>query len=186
MQALIDACAAGELPGRIACVVSDKEQARALIRAREANIPAFFVNPKRFAGKDAYEQEVLSVLQRHRVDVVALAGYMRIVGPMLLGAYPGKILNIHPSLLPAFPGLNAIRQAFDYGVKVTGVTVHFVDEGVDTGPIILQETVVIEAGDTLASLEAKIHKVEHEIYKRALSLYIDGRLQIEGRKVIVK
>lgn len=186
LQALMDGCAAGELRARIACVVSDKERARALQRARDAGVPAFFVDPQRFADKAAYESEIVSVLRRHRADVVALAGYMRIVGPVLLGAYPGKIFNIHPSLLPAFPGLDAIRQAFEYGVKVTGVTVHFIDEGVDTGPVILQEPVVVEADDTLETLEAKIHRVEHEMYKRALSLYIDGRLQIEGRKVLVK
>lgn len=169
----------------IAVVISDKEDARGLERAREFGLPAFFVSAKELKPKEVYEQRIVALLQEHRVDLVCLAGYMRIVGRQLLDAYQGRIMNIHPALLPCFPGLNAQRQALDYGVKVSGCTVHFVDPGVDTGPIILQAAVEVKDNDTEETLSQRILKEEHQIYSRAITLFFRNRLKIQGRKVII-
>ncbi len=183
LQAIIDACGRGEVSARVAVVVSNKADAKALQRAKTHNIPAFFVDAKAHAAKDDYEREILKILQSHQVELVALAGYMKIVGKILIEAYPQKIMNIHPALLPSFPGLHAARQAMEYGVKITGVTIHFVDEGVDTGPIILQEAVNVRDNDTEETLLARIHAVEHKLYPRAIHLFSEGKLKITGRKV---
>jgi phosphoribosylglycinamide formyltransferase-1 len=187
LQAIIDAHEAGMLRADIAVVVSNKQDAQALERARQHDIPDVFVDPKPFAGqpegRQAYDQQLLEVLRKHDVGLVALAGYMRIVTPALINAYRYQMMNIHPSLLPAFPGLEAQKQALEWGAKVAGCTVHFVTEGVDEGPIILQSTVPVQEDDTPETLAARILVEEHRIYPRALQLYVDGRLRIEGRRV---
>jgi phosphoribosylglycinamide formyltransferase-1 len=169
----------------IVVVISDKKKARGLERAREFNLNAFFVSPKKLKPKEVYEKKIIEILKNHHVELVCLAGYMRIVGEELLNAYNGRIVNIHPSLLPSFPGLHAQQQAFDHGVKVSGCTVHFIDFGVDTGPIIIQETVEVKEDDTEETLSQRILKEEHKIYSRAITLFFENRLKIIGRKVII-
>ncbi len=187
LQAIIDAQEAGMLRADLAVVISNKQDAQALERARQHDIPDVFLDPKPFAGqpngRQAYDEQVLAVLRKHEVGLVALAGYMRIVTPVLLGAYRYQMMNIHPSLLPAFPGLDAQKQALEWGVNVAGCTVHFVTESVDEGPIILQAAVPVQEDDTPETLAARILVEEHRIYPRALQLYVDGRLRIEGRRV---
>lgn len=183
LQAIIDAEKNGEIDAKVVVVVSDKENAFALERARKHNIPAIFVDFKKFSSKKEYEEEIVKNLKKHNVDLVILAGYMKLVGKTLLGEYKNKIMNIHPALLPSFPGLEAWEQAVNYGVKISGVTVHFVDEGCDTGPIILQEAVKVEEGDTGETLLQRIHQEEYKIYKKAIQLYAKGKLKIEGRRV---
>ena len=173
----------GKISAELALVFSDKPEAFALERAKKAKIPTLTLVPKDFPSKDAYETEILKVLCEKGIDLIALAGYMRIVGSVLIQAYPQRILNVHPALLPAFKGAHAIRDAFEYGARVTGVTVHFVDEQIDHGPIILQKEVPILAKDTLESLEKRIHQAEYDIYPKAIELFARGRLKIEGRKV---
>jgi phosphoribosylglycinamide formyltransferase-1 len=184
LGAILRAQAEGELPARVAVVVSDRPEANVLDLARRHGVPALCVEPGR-DRRDAFEARIASCLERHRVDLVCLAGFMRVVGPGLLGRYPGRILNIHPSLLPAFPGRDAQRQAWEHGVKVTGCTVHFVDEGVDTGPIILQRAVAVAEEDDPESLAARILREEHLAYPEAIRLLAQGRLQLEGRRVRV-
>jgi phosphoribosylglycinamide formyltransferase-1 len=180
LQALIDASL------NIVVVISDKADAYGLERAKKHKIDAVHIDPKKFKDKNTYELEIVKTLQKHQVGLVCLAGYMRIVGEVLLEHYQGKMLNIHPALLPAFPGLHAQRQAVEHGVKVSGVTVHFVDEGCDTGPIILQAAVPVMDNDTEETLSARILEQEHKIYPQAVKLFAQGKLKIENRKVIVK
>ncbi|WP_240968097.1 phosphoribosylglycinamide formyltransferase [Paenibacillus aquistagni] len=161
----------------VALVVCDKPSAYVIERAKTAGIDTAIFQPKQYENRAAYERDVLARLQAENIDWIVLAGYMRIVTPVLLAAYAGRMLNIHPSLLPAFPGLHAIKQALDYGVRVTGVTVHLVDEGMDTGPILAQRAVVIEDGDTEDTLAERIHAVEHELYPQVVKELIQGRLQ---------
>ena len=183
LQSIIDACKTGQISATVKVVISDKQNAFALERAKKENIEAVFINPKDFPNKNTYELELLKILKKHNIDLVCLAGYMRFVGEVLLENYSGKIINIHPALLPAFPGLHAQKQAFDYGVKVAGATVHFVDDGCDTGPIILQATVPVLENDTEETLSARILKEEHKIYSEAIKLFALGKLKIEGRRV---
>jgi phosphoribosylglycinamide formyltransferase-1 len=183
LQAIIDSIESGYLKARITVVISDVGNAYALERARKHGIEAVFINPGNFASKELYEKEVLKVLKKHSAGLVLLAGYMRILGKTLLEAYKNRMLNIHPALLPAFPGLHAQRQAFDYGVKVAGCTVHFVDETLDGGPIILQRCVEVEEDDTPETLADRILEQEHKIYPEAVKLFVENRLRIEGRKV---
>ena len=187
-QAIIDAIAAKKLDARIVCVIADVADAFILERARQNKIPAFFVDGAPFKTKldGAAEQRVLEILRQHKTDVIALAGFMRIVKGGLLAAYPQRIINIHPALLPAFPGLESWKQALDYGAKVAGCTVHFVDAGTDTGPIIVQRTVPVLDGDTPETLHARIQTQEHEAYPAALRLIASGGIQIKGRRVIEK
>jgi len=180
LQALIDASL------NIVVVISDKADALGLERARKHKIEAVHLNPKQYKDKNTYELEIVKVFQKHKVDLVCLAGYMRIVGPVLLEHFQGKMINIHPALLPSFPGLHAQRQALEHGVKVSGVTVHFVDEGCDTGPIILQAAVPVMDNDTEETLSARILEQEHNIYPQAVKLLAEGKLRIIGRKVVVK
>ncbi|MGC8778283.1 MAG: phosphoribosylglycinamide formyltransferase [Candidatus Caldatribacteriaceae bacterium] len=186
LQALIEASRKGEIPGRITLVISDNPRALALKRAEEAFIPTVVLDYASFSGKKAYEEALLRVLEKEAPDLICLAGYMRIVGRTIISRYRYRILNIHPSLLPAFPGLEAQRQAVEYGVKVSGCTVHFVDEGMDTGPIVLQATCPVFDDDTAETLAERILQYEHEIYPQAVKLFLEGRLKIEGRKVLVK
>jgi phosphoribosylglycinamide formyltransferase 1 len=182
--AIADACAAGIIPARIALVLSDVENAGILSRARERGLPARFIAPGQFRTKldEAAEAAFLEALRQAEVDLVVLAGFMRILKGELLRAFAQKVVNIHPALLPAFPGLEAWKQALDYGAKVTGVTVHFVDQGIDTGPIIAQETVPILAGDTPESLHARIQEVERKVYPAVIGALARGRIRTQGRQ----
>jgi len=185
LQAILDAIDQGRLKARVAVVISDNPRARALERARGRGIPAYFVDLGSHPDKESYEREIVALLQRYGVELVCLAGYMRIVGPAVLEAFPNRILNIHPTLLPAFPGLHAHRQVLNYGVRFSGCTVHFVDQGVDTGPIILQAVVPVLQDDTEETLAARVLAQEHRIYPEAIRLFAEGRLSIRGRKVII-
>lgn len=183
LQAIIDACADGSLDAEIAVVVSDKESAYGLVRARNAGLPAVYVDRTAYESFRAYNAAVLEALVSRGVELVVMAGYMRLLGKDALDAFPNAVVNIHPALLPAFPGASGIRDAFAYGVKVTGVTVHLANEEFDAGPIVAQEAVVIEESDTYETLEAKIHEVEHRLYPSALQLFAQERLRFEGRRV---
>jgi phosphoribosylglycinamide formyltransferase-1 len=183
LQAIIDACASGDLPARVAVVISNKADAFGLERARRAGIPAIHLDPAAYADRRAYNGAIADALIEHGVQLVVMAGYMRLLGKEVLDLYPDAVINLHPALLPAFPGASAISDAFEYGVKVTGVTVHFADEAFDQGPIICQEPVRIDEHDTLETLEAKIHAVEHRLLPEAIRLIAEGRVSLEGRKV---
>ncbi|AEH49477.1 phosphoribosylglycinamide formyltransferase [Parageobacillus thermoglucosidasius] len=172
-QAIVDATKSGIVPARVALLVCDNPGAKVIERAEREHIPAFVFSPKNYASKAGFEQAILAELRKHKIEFIALAGYMRLIGPTLLDAYEGKIVNIHPSLLPAFPGKDAIGQAYRAGVKITGVTIHYVDEGMDTGPIIAQRAVPVYEGETLAQLEARIHDVEHELYPAVLKTLLE-------------
>ena len=186
LAALIAAAQNPASPFQIALVVSDKKDAFALERARQAGIPAVWVGRQGHNNRRSYDQSLVDVLLSHQVQWVALAGFMRIVTTTFLGAFPDRVVNIHPSLLPAFPGLNAQKQAFAYGVKIAGATVHFVDSGTDTGPIIEQRSVPVYASDTLDELKARILAVEHLLYPSALAAVVGGDLVLQGRKVVMK
>lgn len=175
----------GELPARIAVVISDREDAYGLVRARNYGLQAVFVNPHSFPDRVSYDRELIRILRENQVDLVVLAGYMRLVSPEFVEAFRNRILNIHPALLPSFPGTSGVADALAYGVKVTGVTVHFVDEGLDTGPIVLQEAVPVLPGDDVESLHQRIHQVEYRLYPEAIKLFCRGRLRVEGRRVTV-
>ncbi len=185
MQAILEAIDNRQLDAEIVCVISDLPDAGILSRAKAREIPAHYVDPAPYRTKldgDA-EQRCVELLRQAAADTIVLAGFMRIVKPHLLSAFPGRVINIHPALLPAFPGLDAWRQALDYGVKVAGCTVHFVDEGVDTGPIILQHSVPVLDKDTPATLHARIQEEEHKAYPEALRRLASGRLRVTGRRV---
>lgn len=186
-EAIMEACARGAIPGTVVVVLSDIADAFILERARRRAIPATFIGQSQFKTKlePELEQHLVALLREARIELVVLAGYMRVVKQPLLEAFAGRIINIHPSLLPAFPGLKSWEQALNYGAKVAGVTVHFVNEGVDTGPIILQEAVLILPDDTAESLHQRIHAVEHKLYPEAIRLFAEGRLRIDGRRVAV-
>lgn len=186
LQAILDATAAAEFPAEVVLVVSDRELAAALDRARRHGVPALVVDPKAYADRDACDAALRAILEDHEVGLVCLAGFMRILGGAFVRAFAGRILNVHPSLLPAFPGLSAQRQALDYGARVSGATVHFVDEGVDTGPIVLQASVPVLPDDTEASLSARILAEEHRLYPEAIRLVASGRLRVVGRRVVAE
>jgi phosphoribosylglycinamide formyltransferase-1 len=183
LQAIIDSIENKYLHAQISVVVSDIADAYALVRARTHGIKAVHIDPKRFDSKESYETEILRVLDSHNVQLMLLAGYMKILGKTLLTAYKNRILNIHPALLPAFPGLHAQEQAFKHGVKVAGCTVHFVDEELDGGPIILQKCVEVKEDDTVQTLAERILEQEHKIYPEAIKLFAENKLRIDGRKV---
>jgi len=182
LQALMDAAADGRLGGTVAVVISNVASAAGLERARAAGIPAHAID-RAGRPREDHDRELLAVLRAHDVTLVCLAGYMRLLSTEFIRAFPGRILNVHPSLLPAFPGLDAARQAFEHGVQVTGATVHLVDEGLDSGPILLQEAVAVEDDDTPETLAARILEAEHRIYPRAVRMVLDGAVRIEGRRV---
>lgn len=167
-QAIVDACGRGQLEADPALLVCDKPSALVVERAEKANIPSFLFVPKNYENKEKFEADILLHLIEHEIDFIVLAGYMRLVGPTLLSTFKGRIVNIHPSLLPAFPGLDAIGQAVKYGVKITGVTIHFVDEGMDTGPIIAQAPIEVKADDTAETLQKRVHEIEHHFYPTTL------------------
>lgn len=186
LQSILDAIAGQALPVQVVCVLSDVADAYILERARKAGIPAHHIDCAPYKTKldGEAEQRAIRLLRDHGADAVALAGFMRMVKPGLLQAWPHRVVNIHPSLLPSFPGLRAWEQALHYGARVTGCTVHFVDQGMDTGPIILQRTAPVLDGDTPESLHARIQVQEHIAYPEALRLLAAGRLKIEGRRVL--
>ncbi len=175
---------AGKIPARIAIVISNREDAPGLARAKEMGLKAVYLSSK---GKEreTYDSEVVAVLRAHQVDLVCLAGFMRVLSPYFVRAFPQRILNIHPALLPAFPGLNAQKQALEYGVKFTGCTVHLVDEGVDTGPIVCQAVVPVLDDDTVETLSDRILKEEHRIYSDAICLMLEDCIRIEGRRAVL-
>lgn len=183
LQAIIDAHINSI---EIALVFSNNTEAYALERAKNNNIPVEVIDNKSYQNREDFDRDILKRIEPYNLDLIILAGYMRILSPVFVRAYKGKIINIHPALLPSFPGINSGRQALEYGVKYTGVTVHFVDEGVDTGPIILQSIVEIDDKDSEESLLEKIHKVEHRIYPDAIKLVSSGQIEIVGRRVIKK
>ncbi|ASA25591.1 phosphoribosylglycinamide formyltransferase [Paenibacillus donghaensis] len=172
--------------GRIELLVSDKPEAPVAQRAEEAGVPSLLLRPKDFASRELYEAEIVAELQRREIGLIVLAGYMRLITPTLLVPYAGRIINIHPSLLPAFAGKDAIGQALDYGVKLTGVTVHFVDGGMDTGPVIAQRGVQVEEQDTVESLAERIHQVEYELYPQVVAEMAAGRVGLTGRKTVIR
>ena len=186
LQAIIEAIKEGKIEGRISIVISDNRDAFALKRAKQNNIETEYINFKSFKNREDYDKKIMEYLKEKDIDLVVLAGYMRILSSYFIKMYKNRIINIHPALLPSFPGLHAQRQAVEHGVKVSGCTVHFVDEGVDSGPIILQKAVQVSADDTEESLAEKILKEEHQIYPRAIQLFSQGRLVIKGRKVFIR
>lgn len=189
LQAVIDAIAGGDVQATIVAVISNKKEALVLERARKHGLKDLFVDPKPFAGRpdsrEAYDRVLLDILQQHNVELVLLAGYMKIVTAVLVNAYANRMMNIHPSLLPSFPGLDVQKKAIDWGCKLAGCTVHFVTEGVDEGPIIIQAAVPILDNDTPETLAARILVQEHNIYPRAVQLFAEGRLHVDGRRVFI-
>ncbi len=181
-QAIADSIKRGEIPAKIALMVCDNPEAFALQRAKTERIKSLLVERKNFRSKAEFEAEIIRNLKRENVGLICLAGFMRLVSPAFIKKYPNKILNIHPALLPAFKGTSGIKDALDYGVKVTGVTVHFVDAEMDHGPIILQQAVKINDDDTEESLAGRIHQIEHSLYPRAIKLFLEGKIKIEQRK----
>ncbi len=186
LQAIIEAVKEGKIEGRISIVISDNRDAFALKRAKQNNIETEYINFKSFKNREDYDTKIMECLSKKNVDLVVLAGYMRIISPYLIKMYKNRIMNIHPALLPSFPGLHAQRQAVEYGVKISGCTVHFVNEGIDSGPVILQKAVEVKDKDTEKSLAERILKEEHQIYPRAIQLFCQGRLIIKGRKVFIR
>ena len=186
--AIADACAAGKIPAEVAVVLSDVESAGILAHARERKIPAQFILPGKFRTKldEDAEREFVKVLREAKIDLIVLAGFMRVLKGEFLRAFEGRIVNVHPSLLPSFPGLEAWKQALDHGVKVTGCTVHFVDAGVDSGAIIGQQTVPVLDHDTAESLHSRIHAAEHELYPKCVAAIAHGEISVQGRRVIWK
>ncbi len=184
-QSIIDSIESGTLNARIAVLITDNPGAYALERAAKHNIEALVIRPGDFPDKDAYYSRIAGELGKRGVELVILAGFMRVVGKALIEKYPNRIMNIHPALLPSFPGLHGQKQAVDYGVKISGCTVHFVDEGVDTGPVILQAAVPVYHDDTEETLSGRILREEHRIFPEAIRLYAEGKISVEGRKVII-
>ena len=183
LQAIIDAAESGALDATVVVVISNHDAARGLDRARKHGIDAVYLDRSSFSSPREYNAALRDQLRSHGVDWVVMAGYMRLLGKEVLDFFPNRVLNLHPAILPSFPGADGIRDALDHGVKVTGVTVHFANEHFDDGPILAQEAVVIAEDDTVETLEAKIHAVEHRLYPVALQLIAEGRVEIVGRKV---
>ena len=186
LQAIIEAIEEGKIAGEIKVVISDNSDAYALKRAQQYHINTRYIHFKEFKNREDYDKEIIKTLKEKKIELVVLAGYMRILSPYFIRTYKNKIINIHPALLPSFPGLHAQKQAVEYGAKISGCTVHFVDERVDSGPIILQKAVEVSDDDTEESLAEKILKEEHQIYPRAIQLFSEGRLIIKGRKIFIK
>jgi len=183
LHAIIDGVKSGYIRAKIALVLSDNKSAFALSRAENAGIETAVLNPKDYKSREDFDKEVIKNLKKRDVELVVLAGFMRLLSPHFIREYRNRIMNIHPALLPSFKGTHGIKDALDYGVKVAGVTVHFVDEHLDNGPIILQNCVEVKDDDTEGSLLERVHKEEHKIYPEAVKLFAEGRLRIEGRKV---
>lgn len=186
LQAILDAVDNGIIrSAEVSLVVSDRKNAYALERARQRNVPVKYLSAKSYASREEYDRDLVTYLEEEQIDLVVLAGFMRLMTPYFVLAFQHSILNIHPSLLPAFPGAHSVADALAYGVKVTGCTVHFVDEGMDTGPIIVQEALEINHDDTEESLHERIHKLEHRLYPKAIDLWVRGKITIQGRRCII-
>lgn len=185
LQSIIDSCESGKIDAKVCVVISDNPAAFGVERAKKHKIPFFVIERQNFENKSSFEDEIAAKLRDHKTELVCLAGFMRIIGRTLLGAFKNKIINIHPALLPSFPGLDGQKQAFDYGVKIAGCTVHFVDEKTDHGPIIIQTAVPVLENDTIESLKERILKEEHRTYPEAINLIANNRVSIENRKVHV-
>ncbi|HEY4716507.1 MAG TPA: phosphoribosylglycinamide formyltransferase [bacterium] len=183
LQAILDACTNKEIPAEVVVVISNKPEAFALERAKKAGVTGLVIEHNRFSNREDYDLELVKVLKNYNVDLVVLAGFMRVVTPVLLREFPMRVINIHPALLPSFPGVHVQRKALEYGVKFSGCTVHFVTEEVDAGPIIAQVVVPVHGNDTEQTLTERIHKEEHKIYPYAIKLYSEGKLRVEGRRV---
>ncbi len=186
LQAIIDAIERGELSARIRVVLSNNPKAYGLTRAQRHGLPAVVVSHRDFPSREAFDARVVEVLKQQGVELVILAGFNRLLSPLFIRAFPGRIMNIHPALLPSFPGLHAQRQALEYGVRFSGATVHFVDEEMDHGPIIIQAVVPVYSEDTEDDLRERILRQEHRIYPKAIQLYAEGRLRVIGRRVLVQ
>jgi len=185
LQAMIDKVASGYIPAKIALVVSDKADAFALVRAKKAGIETLALDKKNFKSREDFDRKILESLKNKNVGLVVLAGFMRLLSSHFIDEYRNRIINVHPALLPSFKGAHGIKDALAHGVKVTGVTVHFVDENLDNGPVIAQAVVDIKEGDTEESLLERVHKEEHRLYPEAVKLFVEGKLKIDGRKVII-
>lgn len=185
LEAILQACAAGDIKGEVVLVLSDRKEARALERARRRNVQALFIDPQLYRNRESYDLALVSKIEEANTDLVVLAGFMRLLSPVFVKAFPEKIMNIHPSLLPAFPGTDGVEQALSYGVKITGCTVHFVDEGLDSGPVILQEAVPVIQDDTVGTLQQRIHASEHRLYPAAIDLFCRNKLKVEGRRCLI-
>ena len=185
LQAIINSLQKGEIKANLSLVVSNNPKAFALQRAEGAGIKTLVLNPNDYLNRQSYDREIIANLKEDHIDFIVLAGYMLILSSVFIKKYHNKILNIHPSLLPAFKGIQSIKDAVLYGAKVTGVTVHFVDEKMDHGPIILQEALRILPADTVEILEKKLHAIEHRLYPKAIDLFSQGKLKVEGRRVLV-
>jgi phosphoribosylglycinamide formyltransferase 1 len=183
LQAIIDAVKSGYIPAKIALVLSDKKDAFALERARKAGIETVVLDKKDFKTREDLDKEIIRNLKKRDVGLVVLAGFMRLLSPHFIQEYRNRVINIHPALLPAFKGTHGIKDALEHGAKVTGATVHFVDEKLDNGAIILQRTVEVKEGDTEETLLERVHKEEHKIYPEAIKLFVEGKLKVEGRRV---
>lgn len=186
LQAIIDAAERGEIPGRVGLVLSNKADAYGLTRARNHGIPTAVVDHKAYGSREEFDAKMVEAIRASGARLVCLAGFMRVVTPVFLRAFPHRILNIHPALLPSFPGTHGPKQALDYGVRFSGCSVHFLDEGVDTGPIVVQAVVPVYGDDTEETLAARILVQEHRIYPMAIRLFFQGRLKVEGRRVRVE
>ncbi len=185
LQAIIDSHKKGEIKADLALIISSSEKAFGLKRAEKGGIKSLVFNPANYTNRQSVDRDIVIALKENKIDFIVLAGYMRLLTPYFIKEYPNKIINVHPSLLPSFKGADGIKDAFTYGCKQTGVTVHFVNEKMDNGPIIMQDTVKINEGDTLEVLEEKIHRVEHRIYPQAVALFADNRLKVKGRCVTI-
>ena len=183
LQVIIDRIESGYIKAEIACVISNKADAYALTRAARHGIPVVVHENSGFSERRAYDAATVDILHSYKTDLVILAGFMRILTDVMVNAFPNAIMNIHPALLPAFPGLHAQQQALDYGVRYSGCTVHFVDCGTDTGPIILQSVVPVEQDDTEETLSARIQKAEHQTFAEAIKLFVEGKIRVDGRRV---
>ncbi|MFC1670410.1 phosphoribosylglycinamide formyltransferase [Spirochaetota bacterium] len=185
LQSIIDKTESGYIPAEIKCVISNREDAFGLKRAENHNIPNYYVDSKKFDSRDEHERGIINILKKHDIELVVLAGYMRLLTSNILNEYKNRVINIHPAILPSFPGTDGYGDAWEYGVKVSGCTVHFVDEGCDTGPIILQRVNEIKEGESLEDFKKRGLEIEHEAFPLAIKLYCEGKLKIEGRKVSV-
>jgi phosphoribosylglycinamide formyltransferase-1 len=185
LQAIIDSVKAKEINAELALVFSNRPKALGLKRAKDAGIETLFLTSKNYATPQSFDRDIVIQLKEAKIDFIVLAGYMKILTPWFVKQFPKKILNIHPSLLPAFKGAKGIKDTFTYGCKLAGVTVHFVDEKMDAGPIIMQESIKVYDADTLESLEEKIHKVEHRLFPKAIALFAQDKIKVSGRKVKV-
>jgi phosphoribosylglycinamide formyltransferase-1 len=182
-KSILDACNRGAIRAQVVLVISNRPEAAGLQVAKEAGIETYVLSHRQFPAREEYDAKIVDTLKKQNVDLVCLAGFMRLLSPVFVRAFPGRIMNIHPALLPAFPGLHAQKQAVEHGVKVTGCTVHFVDEELDSGPIILQHSIEINPDDTEESLSGRLLPLENQTYVEAVRLFFENRLHIEGRKV---